>query len=427
MTRAVAALLGAGVLAYAAGLRADVLLPPWTDEGSVPPASWARSVAPRPGDRGRAGDLVLFAGPSRASGRRGVTAEGASLPLFAVRRGPGCTGPWWLVGPLAWTCSDEAQLAAGDPGAPARALGPDGLPVPYFFVRREGASAYASVETAEEGTSDRELEGGWAVAVVEERDAPSGRWARTSKGLWIATRDLVAARPSLFHGEPIAGETLDLAWVLSEHAGVWTGPSPKPKDKPKDVRARFEVVRVLEEHPDEKGGAVRVGDGEWMLLRDLARPAVALPPSEVTRAGERWVDVDLATQTLVAYEGARPVYATLVSTGRGPKGTDAATPPGVHRIWVKILAQDMDNVERGDVDSHYSMEDVPYVQFFDNAVALHGTYWHRDFGRMKSHGCVNLAPLDARWLFGFTEPRVPPGWTAAYPTSVDEGTVVRVR
>jgi lipoprotein-anchoring transpeptidase ErfK/SrfK len=129
----------------------------------------------------------------------------------------------------------------------------------------------------------------------------------------------------------------------------------------------------------------------------------------------------------VAYEGARPVFATLVSTGRGPQGSDSATPVGVHRIWVKIFTSDMDNVERDELDAHYSLEDVPYVQFFDHAVGLHGTYWHRDFGRVKSHGCVNLAPLDARALFEFTGPRLPAGWTAAYPAAVDAGTVVRVR
>ena len=73
------------------------------------------------------------------------------------------------------------------------------------------------------------------------------------------------------------------------------------------------------------------------------------------------------------------------------------------------------------------MEDVPWVQFFDNAVALHGVYWHSQFGRVKSHGCVNLAPLDARWLFEFTGPRVQEGWVAAYPAQLDEGTVVQVR
>jgi lipoprotein-anchoring transpeptidase ErfK/SrfK len=94
---------------------------------------------------------------------------------------------------------------------------------------------------------------------------------------------------------------------------------------------------------------------------------------------------------------------------------------------VKMRSSDMDNVERDDLDAHYSMEDVPYVQFFDKGVALHGTYWHHDFGHVKSHGCVNLAPLDARWLFDFAGPRLPEGWIAAYPTPYDPGTVVRVR
>jgi lipoprotein-anchoring transpeptidase ErfK/SrfK len=87
----------------------------------------------------------------------------------------------------------------------------------------------------------------------------------------------------------------------------------------------------------------------------------------------------------------------------------------------------MGNTERSDGDARYSLQDVPYVQFFDGAVGLHGTYWHRDFGHARSHGCVNLAPLDARRLFDFTAPRVPAGWVAAYPVRFDEGTVVRVR
>jgi hypothetical protein len=284
------------------------------------------------------------------------------------------------------------------------------------------ASAYASLAMAEEGTADRELESGWAVSIVEQRDGQAERWGRTSKGLWIAMRALVPVRPPVFHGEAIEGGALDVAWVSVDRAGVWSRPSGTTKEKPKTVRARFDLVRVLE----DAGTMVRVGDDEWMLLRDLSRPSVAPPPAEA-RPGERWIDVDLGTQTLVAYEGARPVYATLVSTGRGPKGSESATPPGVHRIWVKLLVSDMDNVTRDDTEAHYSLEDVPYVQFFDGAVGLHGTYWHRDFGRMRSHGCVNLAPLDARWLFAFTGPRLPRGWAATYPTPLDEGTLVRVR
>jgi lipoprotein-anchoring transpeptidase ErfK/SrfK len=408
------------LLALSGSARADAPLPPWVDAGESLP-SWARSVSPRQGERGKPGDLVLFAGPNRASGKRGVTTPGATLPLFGVHVGGGCSGPWWLVGPLAWACSDDGELSPADPSAPPPPVEIDGLPRQYFFVRKQGASAFASLDSAAEGTPDRELEGGWAVAVVEQQTRDGQRWGHTSKGLWIALADLAAARPSAFHGENLGDGPFDLAWVVADKTAVY--PSPAPKPKATDFRVRGQLLHVLE----ESGAYVRIGDGAWVLARDLARPHLAAPPSEVAGSAERWIDVELATQTLVAYEGARPVYATLVSTGRGPQGSDSATPVGVHRIWVKILVSDMDNVERDDLDAHYSLEDVPYVQFFDHAVGLHGTYWHRDFGRVKSHGCVNLAPLDARFLFGFTGPRLPAGWTAAYPTGVDAGTVVRVR
>jgi hypothetical protein len=73
------------------------------------------------------------------------------------------------------------------------------------------------------------------------------------------------------------------------------------------------------------------------------------------------------------------------------------------------------------------MESVPYVQYFSKGVGLHGAYWHRSFGNVRSHGCVNLAPLDAQRLFSFTSPRLPAGWTAVLPTEHESGTVVRVR
>ena len=69
----------------------------------------------------------------------------------------------------------------------------------------------------------------------------------------------------------------------------------------------------------------------------------------------------------------------------------------------------------------------PYVQFFNKAVAIHGAFWHREFGRVKSHGCVNLAPQDAKVLFDFTSPHLPEGWAAVFPTRLEPGTVIRVR
>jgi hypothetical protein len=87
----------------------------------------------------------------------------------------------------------------------------------------------------------------------------------------------------------------------------------------------------------------------------------------------------------------------------------------------------MDNVEDLEARENYAIEAVPWVMFFERGYGLHGTFWHRRFGEKRSHGCVNLAPLDAEYLFFFTEPRLYPGWTAALPTPRDPGTLIRVR
>ncbi len=158
----------------------------------------------------------------------------------------------------------------------------------------------------------------------------------------------------------------------------------------------------------------------------MRRPAVSPPPASL-RPNERWIDVDLASQTLVAFEGDRPVFATLVSTGKGKEGTDTATPRGESRIWVKLTSSNMDNLEDEEAQKYYAIEDVPYVQYFAKGVGLHGAFWHRGFGKVRSHGCVNLAPLDAQRLFAFTSPHLPAGWTAALPSGIEEGTLVRVR
>jgi lipoprotein-anchoring transpeptidase ErfK/SrfK len=431
--------------ATAASVRADAPAPPWFDPGEPPPPAWARSVAPKTDEQGHKGDLVAYIGPNRASGRRGVTLPGTSLPFFGEKRGSGCSGRWWLVGPLAWACSDDAELSPNEPqtvgrgAAASETVGPSAADASreppreqYYFVQSSGTSGYASLQSAEEGTEDRQLEGGWAVGVVDQQTMNGERWALTSKGLWIAARDLIAARPSSFHGELLARQRVDVAWVLADRANVWS--TPDAKKKPVGTLAHFDHVAPRDRAPGDASAAARpaadelvqIDDDAWVQSRDLARPSVVPPPPELG-PDERWIDVDTATQTLVAYDGTRPYYATLVSTGRGGAGSPTATPLGVHRIWVKLLATDMDNVEREDVDQHYSMQDVPYVQFFDGAVGLHGTYWHHDFGHVHSHGCVNLSPADAAVLFAFTSPSVPSGWAAVYPTALSRGTLVRVR
>jgi hypothetical protein len=439
----------------------DDALPPWVDVGDVPVPSWARSVAPNKLD------AALYTDPGKLDGRRGSTQLGARLPLFGTKRAAGCQGRWLNVGPFAWICSDVADYSADDPASPplgsrpwllpgasggsgasggdairparpgVRPLPPldpvspadDGLPYRYFFAGSGGAFAFSNLNNAVDDAPDQELEQGFAVAVVEEKSAHGESWGKTTKGRWIAMRELVPARPFLFHGELVADGKLDVAWVSADKASVF---GSEKADKAIGARVRFEKVRVREEKGTGANVMLRVEEGGvagWMRARDLSRARLAPPPAEAggDAAADRWIDVDLAQQTIVAYEGTKPVFASLVSTGKGPPKSDSATPVGVHRIWVKIFTTKMDNLEKEDIEKHYALEDVPWVQFFDKAVALHGVFWHRDLGHIHSHGCVNLAPIDARWLYAFTAPHLPVGWTAVYPTKSELGTVVRVR
>ncbi len=92
-------------------------------------------------------------------------------------------------------------------------------------------------------------------------------------------------------------------------------------------------------------------------------------------------------------------------------------------IYQKHVSSTMDGDE--DQADSYALRDVPFVQYFHKGYALHGTYWHDEFGKIRSHGCVNLSPIDSAWLFEWTDPSVPPDWHGV--VNKDRGTVVLVR
>jgi hypothetical protein len=114
-----------------------------------------------------------------------------------------------------------------------------------------------------------------------------------------------------------------------------------------------------------------------------------------------WIDVNLSSQYLIVYNGNTDIAETYVSTGR--PGFD--TPTGTFYINSKLDSQTMEGVLGGE---YYNVPDVPWVMYFtDLGHALHGTYWHNNFGETMSHGCVNL-PMDfAAWLYGIAEVGTP--------------------
>lgn len=124
------------------------------------------------------------------------------------------------------------------------------------------------------------------------------------------------------------------------------------------------------------------------------------------------IDVSLASQSLVAYENDHPVLEAKISSGipndtPGPNGIPTATPNGRFYIDKKMPVRHMgDGNITSDLEA-YELPGVPWVSFFHHTgVGFHGTYWHNDFGRPRSHGCVNMRTSEAKWLYRWTLPEV---------------------
>lgn len=407
----------------ATGRTTDAAEGPWSD-GAPVDDRWKSVHVQR-------SDESILLEPNGSSERRGSAGLDQLLPIYAVKQGPGCRSTWFGVGPHAWMCGDHLDISEAPPiSATAHTLdgGTDGLPYRYYFVGPDGSSGYRKLGDVDFGTPDFQFESGFAVAITEERTIGGQHFGKTGNELWIPMRDLGPTRPTAFQGSDVpSGSTgVPFAWVVEKTARIYGAASTAQPTS--ESLVEFMKVDVLEEKTSLGTAFTRIGEKKWVKSSDLRHPVVTATPSEIDVANhERWVDVDLSTQTLLVMEGDAPVYATLVSTGRGKQGAYNATPIGTYRVWAKLTSANMDNLEDENANRYYRMETVPWVQFFSKGVALHGAFWHHSFGHVRSHGCVNLAPRDAEKVFYMTNPRIPAGWTAVLPSGGEQGTVVRVR
>lgn len=159
--------------------------------------------------------------------------------------------------------------------------------------------------------------------------------------------------------------------------------------------------------------------GKWLRKQDIiiARKPDEWPAS-FAKGNQKWLDISIIKQTLVLYEGEKPVFVTLISTGQDGMGdpkTSKSTPRGTFRIREKHVTATMDANEVG---NKFELRDVPWVQYFEAGYALHAAYWHDVYGTARSHGCVNLSPIDARKVFLWSDPPIPQGWHGV--TAADE-------
>ena len=189
--------------------------------------------------------------------------------------------------------------------------------------------------------------------------------------------------------------------------------------------------------------------GYWVRGKDVGVGMVPHRWPGAAERGEKWIEIAIEDETLVMWEGKKPVFATLVSAGqdglKDPK-TTKATVRGFFRLKSKHITATMDSSERSGEsggkmpdpsagesataddkhDTSFELRDVPYVQYFHEGYAIHAAYWHDRFGIPRSHGCINLSPIDAMRVFRFTDPPVPEGWHGIQ-AEANKGTVVIIR
>jgi hypothetical protein len=214
---------------------------------------------------------------------------------------------------------------------------------------------------------------------------------------------------ALFRTEPRAKFKRGSDGQLSETAEKW---------------ARLSFVELTGQSTKQDGDTfLETRDsGFWLKQKDAVVPT----PQEKTPwgapvngedtkegpAGRRtWLEASVWKGWMIAYEGTKPIFVTLIAPGRGgtvPRNQDplktAATPTGTFPITGKFATATM--VAPGE----FIHSDVPWAQNFSGPHALHGAYWHDDWGNRKSGGCVNVSPIDGKWLFEWTEPPIPDGW-----------------
>ena len=160
--------------------------------------------------------------------------------------------------------------------------------------------------------------------------------------------------------------------------------------------------------------------GPWVLASSLRR----IPPEELAPISpgrtDKQIVIDRATQVLRCFEGPTVVYQTLCSTGHAA----TPTPRGEFRVLYKRHTRRM---TMSAIADPYDLPGVPFCTYFTySGVAIHGTYWHNDYGRVHSHGCVNLTPDAAQWVFRWAEPVTPYDVYTEKADPPEAGTLVTV-
>jgi hypothetical protein len=257
------------------------------------------------------------------------------------------------------------------------------------------------------------------VSIKDEVKTEQCTWYRVGEHEYVLSGDVWVGSLSTFHGVSIGrGQRPPLGFVLVDELNVRSAPDVAADSL--YTLARYAVIKIQGQMTVDGETWYRIGRNQY-VNGDYVRVAVKIRRPAGILPGEKWIAVNLAEQTLVAYEGGRMVFATLVSTGL----PWWQTPEGLFRIWTKVRVGNMSRTtpEGG---YYYYLQDVPWTMYFQGPYGLHAAYWHDGFGYQRSRGCVNLSPRDARWLFEWAAPSLEEEQQVVLSTEESPGTWVYI-
>lgn len=292
------------------------------------------------------------------------------------------------------------------------------------------AAIFATYARTERDTYDYAAPGGDAVKFLQGNQSfwlsvrdrvagPDGQtWFRTATNRWVRASDVrifqsARFRGAYWNGLYDDGEKPDqFGFILDYGTHVHDTPDIDAND-----------TRYLDKYMwvplyGQQNGWWDIGDGEW-VSNNLVRPVRYAARPQGVGAADKWIDVDLTRQTVSAYEGDRMVFSTLTSTGK--RTTPTIT--GLFSVYNKVVTHTMQGMSE---TGPYYLEEVPWSMYFTQAYAIHGAYWHDGFGAIRSAGCVNLSPVDAKWLFSWAGPVLPAGFNSINASAQNPGTWVYV-
>ena len=269
--------------------------------------------------------------------------------------------------------------------APDRSLGD--LPYRYFHVISEQPVSMGSAPGASDGET---LFPGFVYVGYVDVDS-TGHNFLTQSGAWVPGRGARVGEIPSFQGLELRfTPRSSFGWTF-EDIPVKAGPAYGSPETERRLRP-FSVVQIFATQQGEGADWNLIGPDQWVEARKVAQVVVdtSSPPGSGDAA--RWIEVNLAEQTLSVYQDRRLVFATMIASGVEPFWTR----PGLYQIYSKVESERMRN---NDPSDFYYLDDVPWTMYFDGPRALHGAYWRTRFGYPQSHGCVNLSVGDAHWIF----------------------------